>query len=135
MKNQLDMLCAEFGNHYGSSFNLLGTYRYGFLHEQNYIKVKAIADGGNLSPKEIHNLLQKEQIDEVGEPVSMLMSKSLNYLHNQFPEQSGANNLDGNDKYWEMVDMVRIHFDTDISSIYGELGEEIVRNYINQKLK
>ena len=50
MKYTLNTLCELFGNHYGSSFYLLGTT----INDLN--KVMNLVDDGSLSPQEIHNL-------------------------------------------------------------------------------
>ena len=51
MKLTLNTLCELFGNHYGSSFYLLGTQINDLTQVTNFI------DEGLLSPQEIHNLL------------------------------------------------------------------------------
>ena len=51
MKLTLNTLCELFGNHYGSSFYLLGT------QINDLTQVNDMIDEGLLSPEEIHNLL------------------------------------------------------------------------------
>jgi hypothetical protein len=50
MKLTLNTLCELFGNHYGSSFYLLGTE----INDLN--KVMNLVDDSSLSPQEIHDL-------------------------------------------------------------------------------
>lgn len=50
MKLTLNTLCELFGNHYGSSFYLLGT------EINDLTKVMNLVDDSELSPQEIHDL-------------------------------------------------------------------------------
>jgi hypothetical protein len=49
----LDLLCDLFGNHYGSSFNILGTP----IFKKSIPAIQKLIDIGELSPLEIHDLL------------------------------------------------------------------------------
>ena len=49
----LDLLCYLFGNHYGSSFNILGTK----INSNNILTITNLVDAGELSPLEIHEFI------------------------------------------------------------------------------
>ncbi len=48
----LDLLCDLFGNHYGSSFNILGTP----ILKKSITAIQKLIDIGELSPLEIHDI-------------------------------------------------------------------------------
>jgi hypothetical protein len=64
-----------------------------------------------------------------------LTQKAIDFLQKKFPQYRGEEELDSTEPYWDMVDAVRENFDTDTPTKYGEIGEEIVRMYLDKENK
>lgn len=89
------------------------------LTENGIIKY---SDGGGVSA---------ETEEQMPKPIIELFDNAHSFLRKKYPKLEGKEELEDTDLFWDMVEDVRNNFDTETPTIYGEVGEEIVRKYLN----
>ena len=75
------------------------------------------AKGGNLN-------------EGIPQPIIDMFDESYVFLKEKYPHYENMPLIQDTEEFWDMVEDVRENFDTDTPTNYGEIGEELVRNYL-----
>lgn len=69
----------------------------------------------------------------VPKPIIELFEQGQEFLSKKYPSAQGNQSLEDTELFWDMVEDIRKHFDTETPTKYGEVGEDIVRHYLSKK--
>ena len=69
----------------------------------------------------------------VPKPIIELFEQGQEFLSKKYPSAQGNQSLEDTELFWDMVEDIRKHFDTETPTEYGEVGEDIVRHYLSKK--
>jgi hypothetical protein len=78
---------------------------------------KLYADGGSLN-------------EGIPQSIIDMFDESYVFLKAKYPQYENLPLIEDTEEFWDMVEDVREKFDTDTPTNYGEIGEELVRNYL-----
>lgn len=128
------MLDIPFSDAYGiiqaNSFYMTQSWGKDLTAEET---AKLIDEKTNIMEK--GSVLSDETDEQMPKPIIELFDNAHSFLRKKYPKLEGQEELEDTDLFWDMVEDVRNNFDTETPTIYGEVGEEIVRKYLNNDNK